>query len=43
MSKRVYIRVILAAYLLEEEENAKQRSLIWVKDWLEKRESEGIC
>lgn len=48
MSKRVYIRAILAAYLLEEGddetmEEKKKRSRIWVKRWVQQRETDGFC
>lgn len=48
MSKRVYIRAILAAYLLEEDnieiiEEEQKRSRIWVKDWVKERETQGFC
>lgn len=47
MSKRVYMRALLAAYLLEEDEDevpaSKKRSRVWVKNWVEKRETDGFC
>lgn len=50
MSNRKCLGVILAAYVLEQEDEKvvnvdavkKQRS-VWVKDWIQKREQEGFC
>lgn len=49
MSKRVYVRAISAAYLLEEEddgwtmEEKTKRSRILVKNWVQQRETDGFC